>query len=62
MRLGRVKDNGAGLGGVYWGEARIYSDAKYPPGYAEAMANGPPFTYQAYVTRLRLAPSKALCA
>ncbi|MDY7815183.1 hypothetical protein U0F71_05545 [Burkholderia pseudomallei] len=55
---GGVKDNGAGLGGVYWGQARIYSDAKYPPGYAEAIAKGPPFTYQAYVTRLQLASSQ----
>jgi hypothetical protein len=47
-----VKDNGTSLGGVYWGKGRIYSDAKAPPGYAEAVAKGPPFTYQAYASQL----------
>ncbi|WP_158752699.1 hypothetical protein [Dyella sp. S184] len=46
-----VKDNGTGLGGVYWGHVRIYSDTKDDPGYAAAAAKGPPFTYQAYIRK-----------
>jgi hypothetical protein len=58
-----VVDSGVGLGNVYWGKARIYSDTRESelPGYAEAIAKGPPFTYQAYAKRLTLDPTKPLC-
>jgi predicted small secreted protein len=46
-----VKDNGTGLGSVYWGQLRIYSGTKDDPGYAAAVAKGPPFTYQAYIKK-----------
>jgi hypothetical protein len=51
---GEVKDNGAGLGAVYWGKTHIYFGTKDAPGYAEAIAKGPPFTYQAYAERLEV--------
>lgn len=49
-----VKDNGGSLGGVYWGKTHIYFGTKSAPGYAEAIAKGPPYTYQAYAERLQL--------
>jgi len=46
-----VKDDGTSYSGVYWGQLPIYSDTKDDPGYAAAVAKGPPFTYQAYIKR-----------
>ena len=58
-----VVDNGAGMGYVYWGKAHIYSDKRESDlsGYAEAIAKGPPYTYQAYATKLTSDPAKPLC-
>lgn len=49
-----VKDNGAGLGAVYWQKTHIYfgTQDKDAVGYANAMAKGPPYTYQANVDRM----------
>jgi hypothetical protein len=49
---GRVKDNGEGMGAVYWDKTHIYFGTKDAPGYAQAIAKGPPFKYQAYASRL----------
>ena len=58
-----VVDNGAGMGYVYWGKAHIYSDTRESDlsGYAEAIAKGPPYTYQAYAKKLTSDPAKPLC-
>jgi hypothetical protein len=48
-----VQADGVSLG-VDWGKVRIYSAAKEPPGYRDALAKGPPFSYQAYASQLRL--------
>jgi len=57
-----VKDNGEGLGAVYWGRTHIYFGTGDAPGYAEAMAKGPPYTYQAYASRLQIGAGQApLC-
>lgn len=50
-------------GGVFWGNGHIYSETKdrEVPGYADAVAKGPPFTYQVYVERLPYSPRDQLC-
>ena len=58
---GGVKDNGKGLGGVYWSKVKIYFGTKDIPGYAEASAKGPPFTYQVYTEKLPLTSTGSLC-
>jgi hypothetical protein len=50
---GGVKDNGTGLGYVFWNKTHIYSDAEGGPDYDKAVSKGPPFTYQAYVKRIQ---------
>lgn len=49
-----VKQTVGPYGGIYWGKGQIYFGTKDAevPGYAEAMAKGPPFTYQVYVEKL----------
>jgi hypothetical protein len=56
-----VKDNGKGIGGVYWNKVKIYFGTKDIPGYAEASAKGTPFTYQVYTEKLPLNSSSSLC-
>lgn len=58
-----VVDNGTGFGYVYWGAAVInaYTKDDKAPGYAEAVAKGPPFTYQVYAKRLPPNPTAPLC-
>ena len=58
-----VKEAIGRYGGVYWGKAHInyWVKDKDLPGYAEAMAKGPPFTYQVYVERLPPNPTGPIC-
>lgn len=58
-----VKQSVGPYGGVLWGNGRIYSGTKDSevPGYAEAMAKGPPYTYQVFVEKLPANPPAPLC-
>jgi len=58
-----VKDAIGPYGGVYWGKVPIDYGVrnKAVSGYAEAVAKGPPFTYQVYVKKLPLDPSDPMC-
>lgn len=58
-----VVDNGTGFGYVYWGTAVInaYTKDSKAPGYAEAVAKGPPFTYQVYARKLPPKSPAPLC-
>lgn len=58
-----VKETIGRYGGVYWGKAYINYWVKDEdlPGYAEAVAKGPPFTYQVYVERLPPNPPGPMC-
>lgn len=50
-------------GGVYWGKGEIYFGTKdaWVRGYADAIAKGPPFTYQVYVKKLPPNPATPIC-
>lgn len=58
-----VRERIGPYGGVFWGKGRVYSQTKDSevPGYADAVAKGPPFTYQVYVEKLPSNPSSPLC-
>ena len=58
-----VKETVRPYSGVYWGKLRIRYrlEDKELLGYAEAIAKGPPFTYQVYVERLPPNPPGPMC-
>lgn len=58
-----VKKGFGPYGGVYWGKGEIYFGTKdaQVPGYAEAVAKGPPFVYQVYVKKLPSNPAVPIC-
>lgn len=58
-----VKQSVGPYGGVFWGNGHIYSGTKDSevPGYAEAIAKGPPYTYHVFVEKLPTNPPTPLC-
>lgn len=58
-----VKQSVGPYGGVFWGKGHIYFGTRDSevPGYAGAVAKGPPFTYQVYVEKLPTSPPGPLC-
>ncbi len=57
-----AKDSVGHVGQVYWSKLLIDPSTKATPDYIAAIAKGPPFTYQVYITRLQVnAAQGALC-
>jgi len=58
-----VKQSVGPYGGVFWGKGHIYSGTKDSevPGYKDAIAKGPPYTYTVFVEKLPMNPPQPLC-